>query len=125
MQCPECGTNNTRVVETRKEPGNTIVRRRHECGNEHRFNTYQIHETTARGIGTTVIKASAARSERGILMRAAAWLNKTRVQRLLESGSSVEETARAVGLSGQQVRNIRRAISGKSSSLHKNNISSS
>lgn len=43
MKCPECGTEKSSVLETRRGAFNTTTRRR-ECENGHRFGTREIHE---------------------------------------------------------------------------------
>jgi len=42
MQCPTCGTDDTRVIDSRPAEGGTAIRRRRECEEcQHRFTTYE------------------------------------------------------------------------------------
>lgn len=102
MMCPICGTSDTRVLDTRPQPYGT-VKRRHLCGNGHRFETRQIYEacysparTRCAGFFATVqrrlalwrrnhaIKAALARgdnwrdvaAEHGLTPKAVWWIKK-------------------------------------------------
>ena len=60
MQCPFCGRNNDKVVDSRSSEGGRVVRRRRECLDcTRRFTTYERPEETLR---LTVIKKDGSRS---------------------------------------------------------------
>jgi len=49
MQCPFCGQDNDKVVDSRSSEGGRVVRRRRECRNCHkRYTTYERLEETIR-----------------------------------------------------------------------------
>lgn len=49
MQCPFCGQDNDKVVDSRSSEGGRVVRRRRECNNcSRRFTTYERPEETVR-----------------------------------------------------------------------------
>lgn len=104
MKCPTCGTADTRVIETRKEDGGLMVRRRHECGNQHRFNTYQLHETALRTAGLNQIRARLTAVASGIAVRSTAHKRRTTAQRLLGQGKSISEVADAIGVTATRIR---------------------
>ena len=59
MQCPFCGQDNDRVVDSRSSEGGKVVRRRRECGScKRRFTTYERAEEALR---LTVIKKDGSR----------------------------------------------------------------
>ena len=59
MQCPFCGQDNDRVVDSRSSEGGKVVRRRRQCEACHRrFTTYERPESTVR---LTVIKKDGSR----------------------------------------------------------------
>lgn len=59
MQCPFCGGDNDKVVDSRSSDGNRAVRRRREClGCERRYTTYERVEEAPR---ITVIKKDGSR----------------------------------------------------------------
>ena len=59
MQCPFCGKNNDKVVDSRSSEGGRVVRRRREClACDRRFTTYERPEEALR---LTVIKKDASR----------------------------------------------------------------
>ncbi|MCE5280459.1 MAG: transcriptional regulator NrdR [Planctomycetaceae bacterium] len=59
MQCPFCGKNNDKVVDSRSSEGGRAIRRRREClVCERRFTTYEKPEE---GIKLTVIKKDGSR----------------------------------------------------------------
>ncbi len=46
MRCPFCRTEDSRVVDSREQPGGAVIRRRRECiGCHRRFTTYERFET--------------------------------------------------------------------------------
>ena len=60
MQCPFCGQDNDKVVDSRSSEGGRVVRRRRQClGCSRRFTTYERPEETIR---LTVIKKDGSRS---------------------------------------------------------------
>lgn len=62
MRCPYCGTDNSRVLESRTGEDGTAIRRRRECANEvcsRRFTTYERVEQRA----LIVVKKDAEREE--------------------------------------------------------------
>lgn len=59
MQCPFCGQNNDKVVDSRSSEGGRVVRRRREClACDRRFTTYERPEEALR---LTVIKKDESR----------------------------------------------------------------
>ncbi len=59
MQCPYCGQDNDKVVDSRSSEGGRAVRRRREClGCQHRFTTYERPEDV---IKLNVIKKDGTR----------------------------------------------------------------
>ncbi|MCE5325183.1 MAG: transcriptional regulator NrdR [Planctomycetaceae bacterium] len=59
MQCPFCGKNNDKVVDSRSSEGGRAIRRRREClACQRRFTTYENPEE---GIKLTVIKKDGSR----------------------------------------------------------------
>jgi transcriptional regulator NrdR family protein len=108
MLCPECGTSHTRVVETRKEEGGLMVRRRHECGNEHRFTSYQLHEAVVRNIGMGQVRARLPQLASGIRRRQLATATKTAVLQHLRAGKTHQATSKLVGCSTGRVSRIKR-----------------
>lgn len=59
MQCPYCGKDNDKVVDSRSSEGGRVVRRRREClACERRFTTYERPEETVR---LTVVKKDGSR----------------------------------------------------------------
>ncbi len=59
MQCPFCGQNSDKVVDSRSSEGGRVVRRRREClACEKRFTTYERPEETLRA---TVTKKDGSR----------------------------------------------------------------
>jgi len=59
MQCPFCGQDNDKVVDSRSSEGGRVVRRRRECiACERRFTTYERPEETLR---LTVVKKDGSR----------------------------------------------------------------
>jgi transcriptional regulator NrdR family protein len=109
MVCPHCGTADTRVVETRTERKGLMIRRRHECGNAHRFNSYQIHDSTARSIGLAQIRSRLERAAAGIAARAVAFRRQVRARRLLADGMTVAQVAQQLDITAARVRQIRQA----------------
>lgn len=60
MQCPFCGQDNDKVVDSRSSEGGRVVRRRRECVScQRRFTTYERPEETLR---LTVIKKDDSRA---------------------------------------------------------------
>lgn len=62
MRCPYCGSDNSRVIESRTGEDNTTIRRRRECANpacERRFTTYERVEQQP----LMVVKKDAKREE--------------------------------------------------------------
>jgi transcriptional regulator NrdR family protein len=106
MKCPDCGTSVTHVVSTRTDRG-VLVRRRHECGNGHRFNSLQVHESALRGIGMRAIDAALDRVAAGITRRTIAELRKRKVARLVSDGLATTQIATKLGISEARVRQIR------------------
>jgi transcriptional regulator NrdR family protein len=107
MKCHTCGTENTRVLGTRAELDGLLIRRRHECGNEHRFNTFQLHESAARSVGLRQLRSSVETLGRGVARRTDAWKRKVRARRLLSQGMSSLQVAQQLGISDARVRQIR------------------
>ena len=59
MQCPFCGQDNDKVVDSRSSEGGKVVRRRREClACNRRFTTYERPEETVR---LTVVKKDGSR----------------------------------------------------------------
>ena len=59
MQCPFCGQDNDKVIDSRSSEGGRVVRRRRECLNcQRRFTTYERPEETIR---LTVVKKDSSR----------------------------------------------------------------
>lgn len=59
MQCPFCGADNDKVVDSRSSDGGRVVRRRRQClGCRRRFTTYERIEDTIR---LTVVKKDGSR----------------------------------------------------------------
>ena len=59
MQCPFCGTDNDKVIDSRASNGGKAVRRRRECNHcKRRFTTYERAQNTPR---ITVIKRDGSR----------------------------------------------------------------
>lgn len=110
MNCPDCGTADTRVIETRKQACAAIVKRRHLCGNAHRFWTFQLHESVVRSIGLKQLQAQSATSARGAVRRTLAFKRNLRVASLLADGWSVRSIAEKLDISDARVRQLRLAL---------------
>jgi len=59
MQCPFCGQNNDRVIDSRSSEGGRTIRRRRECGDCHR--RYTTYERPEENLRLTVIKKDESR----------------------------------------------------------------
>ena len=60
MKCPFCRTEDSRVIDSREQPGGTVIRRRRECVACHRrFTTYERFETAP----LVVVKKDGRREE--------------------------------------------------------------
>ena len=63
MQCPFCGQDNDKVIDSRSSEGGRVVRRRRQClACEKRFTTYERPEETIR---LTVVKKDGSREPYG------------------------------------------------------------
>lgn len=104
MQCPSCGKNDTRVVDSRYMEGEVAIRRRRECGGcGYRFSTFERVEVT----NLTVIKKSGSREpykrskiEKGI--RVAAEKRAIPDEKIIEILSRTE--AELLGISTSEVQ---------------------
>lgn len=105
MQCPTCGQHSQHVIETRQAGG--MVRRRHQCIDGHRWNTYEVSETALRGIGLPRLRAEVARVARGIKTRQRATSRRELVAHLTEKGLTAAAIAREAGCTPARVRQIR------------------
>jgi len=61
MICPECGTKDTRRIQSELYADETARYRRYECGNAHRFTTFEVHETVLHSYGSRWLKVARQR----------------------------------------------------------------
>jgi len=108
MKCPKCGTVDTHVIATRRESDGLLVRRRQECGNKHRFNTYELHETSLRSTGIKKIRARLLTVASGIAVRSMARRRRLAAIRMLRQGKSVAQIADEIGVTEARVRQYRK-----------------
>jgi transcriptional regulator NrdR family protein len=98
MKCPVCGTW-TRVLDTR-DTDELFLKRRRECGNHHRFFTFEVHDS--------VFSAAMPRfpkSWRRINADIARWQRDRDIWRDQRPGAVI---AREYGLTRQRVNAIKR-----------------
>lgn len=99
MKCIHCGVW-TRVLETRTH-ANTVDRRKRECGNKHRFFTYEV---------TASIFHDGKRAlpgvERGVAARAARRQRDHQIMVLHRAGKGPTEIGKDVGISEAAVRYV-------------------
>lgn len=98
MRCPECGTPHNNVRETREVADGTMLRRRRECFNGHRFHTYEVLGTLKKTIAK-VAKTNAP----AINKRAELWRKHQRVCSAVRSGKLVKDVASEFGLAESTV----------------------
>ena len=96
MKCPTCGAWAT-VLETRDGPNET-TRRRRECGNGHRFWTYEVY-SAMRNPGTINRSLAAVKRSREL------WARDTAIRKDPRPASEVAEE---YGLTATTVRRVRR-----------------
>lgn len=102
MKCPACNTW-ARVLETRQEDDGHRVRRRMECANGHRFNTFEVHEAvycSAKPRQRVFIETLKTRFERRERDR--------EILRRLADGERGSEIAKALGISKSRVSQVAR-----------------
>ena len=97
-------------METRQQSAGAIIKRRHLCGNDHRFWTFQLHEAVVRNIGLKQLKAKSETGARGVARRTLAFQRKRRVTRLLGKGLSVGAVAMQLSITDARVRQLRAEI---------------
>lgn len=97
MKCPLCGVW-SEVLDTRAGVHDS-VRRRRQCGNGHRFVTYEVTEPS---ISSRELKQTAAFNRR----RAAKW---QRDRAIIADSRSYVEIAREYKLTAERVGQIKRA----------------
>jgi transcriptional regulator NrdR family protein len=107
MKCPDCGTVDTRVMETRQDVPGLLVRRRHQCGNGHRFNSFQLHETSLRSTGMQQVRSRLDAVTAGIAARSVAYQRRRTVERMLRAGKTTAQVAVGIGVTQTRVRQIR------------------
>lgn len=97
MKCERCGAASD-VLETRAaEHG--MVKRRRQCGNGHRFKTFEVYEPTAKAV---------ERDIRGTWRRVQAAAQRWwRDRKIILDPRGASEVARAVQLTEARVRQIR------------------
>jgi transcriptional regulator NrdR family protein len=116
MRCAHCGIEHLRVLETRsvKEmPG--VRRRRYECDDGHKFNTFEINESTARAIGLGTIKKRNDEVVRGARMRQNSQIKRELIMSGVELGHTTAQMAACAGVSAERVRQIRKELVAKTS----------
>jgi transcriptional regulator NrdR family protein len=113
VRCSRCGIVQVRVIETREVKGMPGVgRRRYECDDKHRFNTFEINESTARAIGLSTIKERNAAVVRGARMRQDSQIKRELIVRGVELGHTTAQMAACAEISTTRVRQIRKELRG-------------
>lgn len=99
MRCGKCGAS-SRVLYTTELGGQFMTRRRRECDNLHRFNTYEVHTQVMRKTGhqelsriVATLKGRVALYQRDLRV----WLAR------VVHGNSRRDVAKAFGLKGTTV----------------------
>lgn len=93
MRCPDCGTLDVKILETRKKDSQTVTRRRYECGNLHRFTTLEAPESTSSAYFT---RPAVTRTSK----------RNAQIVQAISSGRHPSAVAVEVGLSLERTRNI-------------------
>lgn len=101
MRCGKCGAS-SRVLYTTELDGQFMTRRRRECDNLHRFNTYEVHWAMLVHAGPQRLRTIIGRMKARIAMyrRDLAWWTAHHVRK--EGGADI---ARRAGLPKSTVRN--------------------
>lgn len=101
MICPKCAAW-ARVIETRWVKSEFRTRRRYECGNLHRFNTYEALPTAQNHKSTIASVASWA------TRNAARWARDKAIQALVRAGATHKSVAAMYGIHASVVTRITR-----------------
>lgn len=99
MRCSKCGAA-SRVLYTRELDDQFMTRRRRECDNHHRFNTYEVHPQVARKSGPQELRRIVAtfKGRVGLYQRdLRVWLAR------VVHGNSLKDVAAAFGLKATTV----------------------
>ena len=98
MKCPICGTSGSSVISTRGWQSDTMLQRRRECFNGHRYTTYEVSDRLAK----TLAKHSAT-SAAAIQKRGSQWKRDQRIMRAIKGGKLLSEVAAEFGLASNTV----------------------
>jgi transcriptional regulator NrdR family protein len=104
MKCTKCGEW-SEVLETRKAPVWMVLRRR-ECGNGHRFTTYEVHAPL---ITRNMIRGGLAEYFKAVENRVERWQRNMRIRR---DPRPTDVVAKIYGLSPDYVRQIKNLTRG-------------
>lgn len=96
--CPVCGAAGSTVISTRGWQSDTMLQRRRECFNGHRYTTYEISDRLAK----TLAKHSAS-SASAIQKRDSQWKRDQRIMRAVRGGKLLSEAAAEFGLASSTV----------------------
>lgn len=98
--CPTCGTEDTKVLETRQKPEGTKWRR-HRCGNDHVFETRQIYEACYSPAHVRCVRYFAT-----VKRRLERWRRDYAIRKALERGEDVQSIAERYGMKKSNVWRI-------------------
>lgn len=96
--CPVCGAAGSTVISTRGWQSETMLQRRRECFNGHRYTTYEISDRLAK----TLAKHSEP-SAVAIVKRGNQWKRDQRILRAIKGGKLLSEVAVEFGLASNTV----------------------
>lgn len=98
MKCPFCGAW-SEVLESRPT-ANNLQRRARECGNGHRFKTYEVYQQTFNSAKRDIISTAKAMDARAARFK--------RDADIVRSFYPAEHEAKRYGITAERVRQIRR-----------------
>lgn len=102
MRCTKCGSA-TRVIETRDVESRFVIRRRRECTNGHRFNSFEVDESLQK----TLAKQAARRNRiEAIERRIERWHRDLSIVRRAYGGEKVLAIAVDLGMPESTVAHI-------------------